>query len=232
MPFELPMNNVWGVLLTVLPIFVIIGLATILQKKGVIGDEGSRKFVHIGVSNWWILAMILFDDPLWASIAPLTFIVLNYISYRKNIFSAMERNGKGNLGTVYFPIALLVLSLLTFSTVIGVDQPEYIGAVGILVMGYGDGLAAVIGKAYGTHRWKSGKSLEGSLTMFVASLLVVLTIALLQPLSTSIGLVILVAVGVAMIATLLEVYTPLGLDNLSVPLVTAFVYYLAVLGLG
>lgn len=232
MPFDLPMNNVWGVLLTIIPIFLVIGLATVLQKQSIIGDEGSRKLVHIGVSNWWILAMVLFDDPIWASIAPLTFIVLNYISYRQNLFSAMERSGKGNLGTVYFPISLLVLSLLTFSNLLGVAQAEFIGAAGILVMGYGDGLAAVVGKAVGKHRWKSGKSLEGSLTMFVASFVVVLIVGLLQPLTASIWLLIAAALVIASLATVLEAYTPYGLDNLSVPLLTSLVYYGFVLLLG
>jgi phytol kinase len=219
------MNNVWGILLSILPIFVVIGIATVLQKKQLISDEGSRKFVHIGVSNWWILAMLIFTDPLWASIARVTFIVLNYISYRKNIFSAMERSGKGNLGTVYFPIALLILVLLTFTDVLGIPNPEYVGAAGMLVLGYGDGFAAVIGKAYGKHRWKSGKSLEGSLTMFFASFVVMMIIAFMHPLSASFLMVMGGALLVAVTATLLEAYTPYGLDNLSVPLITSLVYY-------
>jgi phytol kinase len=219
------MLNVWGLVASYILIFLIIGLSTVLQKNKVIGDEGARKFIHIGVSNWWILAMIFFVDEhaVWyAVIAPFTFIVLNYLSYRLNILKAMERGGKGNLGTVYFPISLLILVILTF----GVTQNPWIGAVGILVMGYGDGLAAVIGTAYGKHKLAFGKSIEGSLTMFIVSFIIVFGISLFL---TSIISAVFIALGVAIVATVVELLTPKGLDNLSVPLSASLIFYLLLL---
>ncbi|MDY0294820.1 MAG: hypothetical protein RBQ71_03330 [Acholeplasmataceae bacterium] len=219
------MLNVWGLVASYLLIFLIIGISTVLQKNEVLGDEGARKFIHIGVSNWWILAMIFFVDEhaVWyAVIAPFTFIVLNYLSYRLNILKAMERGGKGNLGTVYFPISLLILVILTF----GVTQNPWIGAVGILVMGYGDGLAAVIGTAYGKHKLAFGKSIEGSLTMFIVSFIIVFGISLFL---TSIISAVFIALGVAIVATVVELLTPKGLDNLSVPLSSSLIFYLLLL---
>lgn len=216
------MMNVWGLVASYLLIFVIIGISTVLQKKNILGDEGARKFIHIGVSNWWILAMFFFtdDNALWfAMIAPVTFIILNYLSYRLNLLKAMERGGKGNLGTVYFPISLLILVILTF----GVIENPYVGAVGILVMGYGDGLAAVIGKAYGKHKIAFGKSLEGSITMFVASFVVTFIVSIML---APITMALILALGVAALATLIELVTPKGLDNLSVPLFSSLVFYL------
>ena len=219
------MLNVWGLVGSYVLIFMIIGISTILQKKNILGDEGARKFIHIGVSNWWILAMFFFTDEnkVWfAMIAPFTFIILNYLSYRLNILKAMERGGKGNLGTVYFPISLLILVALTFGVV---DNP-FIGAVGILVMGYGDGLAAVIGKRFGKRMLVNGKSFEGSLTMFIASFVVTFVIATF---TQSIGIALLLAMGVAAFATLIELFTPKGLDNLSVPLGSSLIFYLLLL---
>ena len=218
------MNNVWGLVLSYILIFVIIGISTFLQNKKVLGEEGARKFIHIGVSNWWILAMIFFkgENAVWfAIIPPITFIVLNYLSYRLNLLKAMERGGKGNLGTVYFPISLLILVILTF----GVLEQPYIGAVGILVMGYGDGLAAVIGTKFGKHKIAFGKSVEGSLTMFIASLVVAIVVLVLSGVPNS----FLIALGVAFIAIIVELITPKGLDNLSVPLVTSLALYLLLL---
>ncbi len=219
------MSNVWGLVGSYVLIFLIIGISTILQKAKLISDEGARKFIHIGVSNWWILAMYFFNDDnaVWfAMIVPFTFIILNYISYRTNLLKAMERGGKGNLGTVYFPISLLILVALTF----GVLENPFIGAVGILVMGYGDGLAAVIGKAYGKHKLAFGKSIEGSITMFVASFIVVFLISLF---TQSIAISLILALGVSALATIVELITPKGIDNLSVPLSTSFTYYLLLL---
>lgn len=210
------MNNYLGLGLSYVLVFLIIGISTVLQKTGVLKDEGARKFIHIGVSNWWILAMIFFDNVWLASIAPVTFIGLNYISYKMNLIKAMERSGNGNLGTVYFPISLLILVLFTFA----INQP-FIGALGILILGYGDGLAAVVGKKYGKVQLRNGKSLEGTFTMFVSSFVVALVLFTIYTPS-----VFYLAIPVAIIATVIELYTPKGLDNLSVPLGTSLFSYL------
>ncbi|MBU0493563.1 MAG: DUF92 domain-containing protein, partial [Chloroflexi bacterium] len=53
-----------------------------------------------------------YPNAYFAIIPPLSFIVLNYISYRREVFKAMELEDKGNLGTVYFPISFaLVIAL-------------------------------------------------------------------------------------------------------------------------
>ena len=218
--------NIWGLALSYILVFLIIGISTALQKFKLVGDEGARKFIHIGVSNWWILAMLFFngENAIWyAIVPPITFILLNYYSYKTNLIKSMERSGNGNLGTVYFPISLLILVIFTFGII---NKPE-IGAIGILVLGYGDGLAAVIGKAYGKRKLVNNKSLEGSLTMLFASLIVVIIILLL----TGYGLVtaLLVAVIISIASTLIELYTPKGLDNLSVPLFSSLLAYILLL---
>lgn len=217
--------NVWGLVLSYVLIFLVIGLSTVLQKAKIIGDEGARKFIHIGVSNWWILAMIFFTDNnrMWfAMIPPITFIILNYISYRQNLFKAMERGGQGNLGTVYFPISLLILVILTFGIL---DRPE-VGAIGILTLGYGDGFAAVFGVKYGKHKLAFGKSVEGSLAMFVASLVVgVMVSTLVFSLTTA----LFVGLVIALLATVIELFSPKGFDNLTVPLATSLLYYLIII---
>ena len=211
--------NILGLVLSYVLVFVIIGLSTLLQKKGILGDEGARKFIHIGVSNWWLLAMFTFDDVWFAIIPPITFIILNYYSYKTNLIKSMERSGNGNLGTVYFPISLLILVILTF----GVTFNPLIGAIGILTLGYGDGLAAVIGSKWGKRKLIYGKSVEGSLTMLLATFIVTFT---LLAFNFSFPIALSVALVLAISATVIELYTPKGLDNLTVPLFTSLIYYL------
>jgi len=211
--------NILGLVLSYVLVFVIIGLSTLLQKKGILGDEGARKFIHIGVSNWWLLAMFTFDDVWFAIIPPITFIILNYYSYKTNLIKSMERSGNGNLGTVYFPISLLILVVLTF----GVTFNPLIGAIGILTLGYGDGLAAAIGSKWGKRKLIYGKSVEGSLTMLLATFIVTFT---LLAFNFSFPIALSVALVLAISATVIELYTPKGLDNLTVPLLTSLIYYL------
>ena len=81
-------------------------------------------------------------------------------------------------------------------------------------MGYGDGLAALIGSRWGRHQYSvmnARKSWEGTLVMFFVSLAVVL---IFTPYSLATALVM------ALVAAFFEAVTPLGLDNITVPLLT------------
>lgn len=214
-------NEYIGVLVSYTFVFVIIVIATLLRNKRLLSAEGSRKFIHIGLANWWILAMFLFRSNIAAAIGPFTFVILNYLSYKKRWFSAMEREGgKEDLGTVYYAVSLLILSLISFSPV---SSPEF-GAFGILIMGYGDGMAAVVGKRFGKRKFNicgSEKSLEGSFTMFVFSFL---TSFVLLSFFTSPG-IFFYSLFIASVATILEAITPHGFDNLTVPIGTSFFYW-------
>ena len=210
-----------GVLLSFGFVFLVIGVATLFDKLNVFNDEGSRKFIHIGVANWWIVAMLVFapEDYLWAIIPPATFIVLNYLSYRFNLIKSMERDEQSanDLGTVWYAVSLLIVTFIAFYSA-SLEASHWlfhsdalrIGALSILAMGYGDGLSAVLGKHIPSRKLYGNKSLVGSLTMLVATL----TIALI--LFPSLWFIMVL---VAIAATLIELFTPKGLDNLSVPLI-------------
>ena len=214
------MINILGIVVSFLYVFLILFLARFVEK---FGKEISRKFVHILSSNWWFIGMFLFDNALLAAIPPAVFILLNYLSYRKNLFGSMERGEKEkkDLGTVYYAISLFVLSLLT----LGRGLPAaYIGAAGILTMGYADGLAAVLGQAIRSPRLPfSHKTVSGTVVMFATTLLVLLVFTFLG----GVPFAIAVSVGVALIATAVELFTPLGLDNITVPLAVSGLYFLA-----
>ena len=202
------------VIIGFLYVFAVLGAATLLEKLNVFSDEGNRKFIHIGVSNWWLLAMVLFDQTWLAMIAPLTFIVLNFLSYRFNLLSAMERDTKSSndLGTVYYAISLSIITYFAFEM-----NALEAGAVAILTMGYGDGLSAVLGQKLGKFKLYKNKSLIGALTVFIVTLIL--------------GLIWFSAmwywmIALALLAMLIELFTPKGLDNLSLPLIVFLILVL------
>ncbi|ERJ11946.1 diacylglycerol/polyprenol kinase family protein [Haloplasma contractile] len=210
--------NIIGLIISFAFVFFIIFMSTLLSRWTRLSEEGSRKFIHIGVSNWWIIAMLFFDDYLIASIVPIVFIIINSISYKFNVISAMERNDDSNLGTVYFPISLLVLVLFTF---LYLNQP-YIGALGILIMGYGDGLAAVFGKKFGKRKLYQDKSVIGSAVMFISSTIVaIIILSCYNPVQLVLNVFL-----ISTVATILELFSKKGLDNLTVPILTSCFYYL------
>ena len=193
-----------GVIYGFLLIFAVLGLATLLEKRGLLNSEGSRKFIHIGVAHWVIVVFLLVDNVWLALIAPIIFIIVNAISFRFDLIKAMERDDKSNadLGTVYYAITLTVITYLAYQF-----DLKMLGMFAILVMGYGDGLSAVLGQAYGQIKLYQKKSLVGSLTVFTSALVL-----------GSIFLDTLIFIPLALAAALIELFTPHGFDNLSVPL--------------
>lgn len=120
------MSNLYALLLSLGLVVVVILSSELLVKLLHVPKEESRKFIHIGVSHWWLLAMFTMDSWRWAIIPPIIFIVLNLISWWTGMFSAMERKPRdpANLGTVYFPITLLILVILTWQDSPGPDRPR------------------------------------------------------------------------------------------------------------
>lgn len=212
--------NILGIVVSIVFVVGIIAICTLFEKKGLLSGEGSRKFIHIGVSNWWFIAMFYFDSPFWAALVPLLFVFVNYYSYKHQMIKSMERGGgKEDLGTVYYAISLLILAIWTFS----IESP-YIGGLGILAMGYGDGFAAIIGQKWPTPKLFLKKSLSGSLTVVIIT--TILAYVCFQMFSPSIPLYFTWVIG--LIAGLLELYTPKGLDNLSLPIGVSLIYYILI----
>ncbi len=206
------MNNLLGILLSYLYIAIVIVFAKAFEK---FGKEASRKFIHIMLGNWWIIAMCFFDNVIYASFVPATFVIINYLSYKKDIIKVMERsdNKQEGLGTVYYAISLFILSIITFGII---KKPE-LGLVSVLVMAYGDGLAAVIGIKIKSFKYKVGdtkKSIAGSLTMFIVSFIIIL----LYLIYANVALWGLKAILISIIITIIEAISIKGTDNISVPL--------------
>lgn len=221
------MHNWIGILISFVFVFGILGIAQLLAAAKALSPPVTRKFVHIGVSHWWIVAIPFFDSLAFALVGPLAFIILNAISLRRQLFSAMEMpNEPGkpvNLGTVYFPISLLILVLITFLT----DVPRWVGGMSILVLGWGDGMAAVAGMVAGKRRYTTfgqRKSLLGSVAMFLFALIVLLAYSYIH-LPVSAREIWTAAAATALLATAVEALTPLGMDNLTIPAATALFYY-------
>ncbi|NTW61317.1 DUF92 domain-containing protein [Candidatus Saccharibacteria bacterium] len=210
-------RNTLGIILSFVFIGVIIATSSFLQKRRLLDEEGSRKFIHIGVSNWWFILILFFDNVWLACIPPIVFILLNYASYKLNLIKAMERDKQTSLGTVYYPISLLILVIASFYL-----KMPYLGALGILIMGYGDGLAGYIGKKYGKRKLLHNKTVAGTTTMFLVSLFI--SYIVFANFASDFAIIgsVLVAVGAAFI----ELITPKGLDNITVPLGTSLIFYI------
>ena len=220
--------DVFGIIGSYLFVFGLIGFASLLMRRQALGPSATRKVIHIGVAHWWLIAMATIDDPWVASIGPVSFIIINVLSVRLQALPAMDQAaGARNWGTVYFPVSLLVLVNLCWRGIL----PVWVGGLAVLVMGWGDGLAALVGErkgARGFRVWRGRKSIAGTAVMFGASFVVILVFTLIfNARFTALLPAVGVSAAVAGAATVVELLTPLGIDNITVPLLTAALYGLA-----
>jgi dolichol kinase len=188
----------------------------------------SRKFLHIMTGNIAFILPLFETNWVMAFIAAGPFILFTFLmspySPIKSMRGKTSEAGHG-LGLVYYAITWTILAYVFF------DHREII-AMAILAMSYGDGLASLIGIKYGQRTYtvfKDTKSFVGSIAMFVVTFLL-LCIALVfysEPITSRVAVYLLCMAGVA---TVVEGITPLGLDNLSVPFVTAVMYWFFLVG--
>jgi phytol kinase len=177
--------------------------------------------VHIGTGNILFLAWGL-RIPLWVClIACISFSIVAYISYYQPILPMLNSVGRKTLGVFYYAVSITCLVAWFWS----INLPEY-AVVGVLVMAWGDGLAALVGQRWGKHRYEfmsNKKSWEGSLAMlFISYVVASFVLAIANGISLSTWLIPL---PVAIAATTLEAISPGGTDNLTVPLLSGFLCY-------
>lgn len=190
------------------------------KKFGSSCSEIARKIVHIGVSNWFFIYYFCFETSLWAIVGLAFFAVFNFVLTVSGGFSAIigKQSETRSWGVVYYPLSLILLILLVEH---GLGTKVDVGCA-LLGMGYGDGFAAILGSKYGQKKVfkNSEKSVVGSVTMWIiVSLLVFILKLWLEDLSISIFVLAICSILIGFVSSVAEALTPLGLDNVSVPIV-------------
>ncbi|KAK8848124.1 dolichyl monophosphate biosynthetic process [Tritrichomonas musculus] len=226
-------SNILGVIYSYAYVTSVLIVSFFLSKFTKMQSEFIRKFVHILVSNWWFIYAEYFTDMIYSIIVPVTFIIVNAVATFTNFTDKLRLTERTrNYGLIYFPISLTLLSIFQHYFHV---LPKFAVGIGILTMGYGDGLAAIIGIKIGKHKIKLGslsgnKSYQGSGVMFLTTFCVLISFVKYYHISTLylaessfINLVLLwKLIFISLIVTVAEATTPLGLDNISVPLMAAF----------
>ncbi|MFM1842341.1 MAG: hypothetical protein RLZZ490_1077 [Cyanobacteriota bacterium] len=195
-------------------LLILVVTAELLNRLSPSPAEVTRKIVHIGAGQvvliaWWL------DIPGWVgAIAGVLAAVIAILSYRLPILPSLESVGRHSYGTLFYAISIGILVGGFFT----LGQPVF-AAIGILVMAWGDGLAALVGQRWGKHAYKifnAQKSWEGSGTMALIGFGI--TGGLLTFHFGFAGEILIIAAIVAVVSTALETFSRWGIDNLTVPL--------------
>ena len=175
-----------------------------------------RKIIHIGIGPLIPIAQFLKIDQNSALFFTgiISFLVL--INYKYKIFPSIEDVERKSYGTLFYCISLFILIFLFW------DKDPYSLITGFFIMTFGDGLAGLIGKTFNSKSWiffKQKKSFFGTITMLLTSLIVVSTLGYAQQKSFNLNYF-----TIAFIATLLEQFSVLGIDNFIVPISSALCF--------
>ncbi len=208
-------------------IFLLIGVAEFVRSKLKWGPEASRKLVHVIVGLMVTACPLIFKSNVQPITLAAIFIFVNAAALKNEAFKGMHDISRTTYGTVYFPIAFLVLAAFFW------DKPITL-MLSMLVMTFADTLASFVGehekRPLKFRMWEDEKSLQGSAAMFLSTTMIIYVgtdffawlfgVAFFLPLEVLIGC----AAFTGLMASLAEATSIKGSDNLSVPLVTAISY--------
>ena len=181
---------------------VLVGVGLYLLR--VVSAETTRKLIHIGVIHWWLIALAYIDTTWVALLGPVSFIIINALNVRLRLIPGIQRDESKDFGTVYYAISLSIITFAAYEFTMLTAA-----SIALFVMGYGDGFAALIGKKIPSKMIKPNKSIAGSLTMVIVSFGV----------SYYWSQNVLISILIAITAGVVEMFSPKGLDNLTVPLI-------------
>lgn len=208
---------------TLLGLYVVSIFATAegLARWTQVSPETRRKVVHIGAGNvilfaWWL------QIPTWIGItASILFAGITLLSYFLPILTSINGVGRDSWGTFFYAVSIGVLVAGFWP----IQEPQF-AVLGVLMMTWGDGLAAIVGIRLGKHPyqvWGIQKSWEGSLTMGAVSFAI--ATAILAATLDNGGLAVAIALLVSLCGTGLETFSKFGIDNLTVPIGSAAIAF-------
>ena len=209
-------------------IIVSLALSLINEKMGWGFD--TRKIVHIGIGNfvfiWWAFSaqwiMLAFFAVPFEIILILAMLENNPIA--KSKLGELSKDKGHKTGLVFYVFSIIVMICFFFDHWVA-------ASIGIVAMTYGDGFGSVVGRRFGKHKTINGKSLEGSIGVFLAATIMSFAVIgfytfictngyYVMDYETSIPFWILPPV-VGLITAVTEMLSPGEVDNILIPLLTA-----------
>ena len=183
-------------------------------------QELLRKIIHIGMGPLIPIAKFLDIDQSAAQYFAGGISILIVINYIYKLFPIIEDIDRKSFGTFFYCFSLLILISLFW------EKDPLALTAGFFIMTFGDGLAGLIGKNFKSKSWtifNQKKSIIGTTTMFLISLLVVSVLGYQNNIDFN-----YYYFGIALLATLLEQISIIGIDNFSVPIITSTIYHLLI----
>jgi len=224
--------------------FISILIPVFLKKKNLISKFVARKIVHLftGLAVLIVPFLIL---PLHAIYISLSMTVMVYFSSRDSsvqklheLYESIGEEAEEKIGRLQGPFhyCLSITILVTIFTLFAPDK-FYFPICGILIMIISDTLASIIGKRYGRIKiapsyTNSQRTFEGSMVFLISAFVLCFSTfyfygfdhTVTQKVLT-LELVFAYSIITSLTVTLIELFSPSVLDDLTVPIATTIVIY-------
>lgn len=186
---------------------------TLIDKSRI--DNLNRKIIH--AVSALIICLFPYFLRLWQIVfISLFFAFIFFISRRFKFLPIINRVKRSGWGVVYYPLGVMI------SALVFLPQGEILAfQFGILVLGFSDAMANILGDLYGRHRidfYWGKKSLEGSFFFFLTTLLILLIFAKFNFSNIAAYL------GLSLALTIVEFSLFFGLDNLFLPFISSYLF--------
>lgn len=229
-------------------ILLTIFIPVYLKKKEYVSKFVARKIVHL-FSGLVVLIVPFFILPLHAVFIALSMTVAVYFSSKdssvrqlQELYESIGEEAEEIAGRLQGPFHYSI-SITLLIAVFSVFAPDrlYFPICGILIMIISDTFASLFGKKYGKIKLPvnytgSQRTLEGSLIFFVSAFILCFSafffygmVAFNNQKVLTLDLVFIYALITALTGTLVELFSPSALDDLTVPIATTMVIYLLAL---
>ena len=179
-----------------------------------------RKIIHIGIGPLIPLAKFLEINQNIAQYFAALISILVLINYVYRLFPIIEDIDRKSFGTLFYCLSLYILISIFW------DKDPMSLFAGVFIMTFGDGLAGLLGKNFNSKKWiilGQKKSIIGTSTMFIVSLIITLSLTHLGGYEIS-----FLIPSIALLATIVEQFSIAGIDNLSVPILSSISFNLLI----
>jgi dolichol kinase len=198
----------------IIVVFLILVFAEYLSRYKGVHSELTRKLVHILVGIFVAFWPFFLS---WGQIQLLSllFLIAVLLSIRFRVFNSIHAVSRNTMGEVLFAVVIGVLAFIVSN--------QWVFAAAMLHLSIADGLAAIVGLAYGEHNsykiMGRTKSLSGSLAFFFASVAIMFWYVAFSGTDYSVAKMLWLPI----VATVAENLSGEGTDNLVIPLLVALV---------
>ena len=192
-----------------------------------IKSEHSRKIGHIFACLSSLLFVFTLNSHWYVLILGVLFFLILYFGKKYNLTKSIDSVERKTVGSFVLPISIY----FSFLTAEILNNSLYF-ILPILILGLSDPLANFFGNYYQSNKLNTkfskylhGKTIIGSFVFFLSTFII--SIFTLYYFEINMLMLLTLSLIIAFLTSLIEIISPRGLDNLSIPLLVILILFLS-----